>query len=306
MFDSFITVQVESEGQICSSNLMVSSAESEHILGRNLINHFSLVIWGSSGGSIGDQPDALSMVHSPPSVDAVHALMCTTKESSQLSDDPTIQANYASMFWEFPALELPRLGHYPFQHRITLQPDTVPVAFQMHPVPLALHEKVEEVVCELDRQGVWEPCEKSEWMLCMVTPMKPTGEVCITTDFSLLNKSIIPFQLPLPVPEDLFQQTQGSKFFSKLDLVKAFHNIELHPDSRTLTTTLTPLGLRQYRRLPLGLIDSGAVCQKLVYETLADLEGVAVYIDDILIYSETVEQHDSLLWQVYMQRWISY
>ncbi len=76
--------------------------------------------------------------------------------------------------------------------------------------------------------------------------MKPTGEVWITTDFSLVNKSVIPSRFPLPVPEDLFQQTRGSKFFSKLDLVKAFHNIELHPDSRMLTTMLTLLGLHQY------------------------------------------------------------
>ncbi len=98
----------------------------------------------------------------------------------------------------------------------------------------------------MDRQGVWESCEKSEWALRMVTPMKPTGEVWITTDFSLVNKSVIPSQVPLSVPVDVFQQTRGSKFFSKLDLMKVFHNIELHTDSRTLTTTLMLLGLRQY------------------------------------------------------------
>ncbi len=82
------------------------------------------------------------------------------------------------MLQEFPSLKLPRLRHYPhFQHRIQLQPDTVPVAFWMHPVPLALREKVEEEVWELDRQGVWELCEKSEWVLRMVMSMKPTGEV---------------------------------------------------------------------------------------------------------------------------------
>ncbi len=59
----------------------------------------------------------------------------------------------------------------------------MPVAIQMQPVPIALREKVEDAVRELDRQEIWEPCEKSEWALRMVTPMKPTGEVRITTDF---------------------------------------------------------------------------------------------------------------------------
>ncbi len=74
----------------------------------------------------------------------------------------------------------------------------------MWPVPLALCEKVEDAVRELDQQEIWEPYEKSEWVLRMVMPMKPTGEVCITMDFHLLNQSVVPMQFPLPIPEDLF------------------------------------------------------------------------------------------------------
>ncbi len=124
--------------------------------------------------------------------------------------------------------------------------------------------------------------------------MKLTGEVRIT-DFRLLNQSMVPTRFPLPIPEDLFLQTKGSCYFSKLDLIKGYHNIELHPDSRPLTAMLTPFGLRQYHRLPLGLTDVGAVCQKLVHGILADLEGVITYIDDILIFADTVKQHDSIL-----------
>ncbi len=90
---------------------------------------------------------------------------------------------------------------------------------------------------------------------------------------------------------------KGSHYFSKLDLIKGYHNIELHPDSQPLTATLMPLGLQQYRWLPLGLTDVGAVCQKLVHEMLADLDGVVTYIDNIFIFAETVEQHDSILRQ---------
>ncbi len=108
---------------------------------------------------------------------------------------------------------------------------------------------------------------------------------------------MVPTQFPLPIPEDLFLQTKGSRYFSKLDLIKGYHNIELHPDSRTLTATLTHLGLHQYHCLPLGLTDVGAVCQKLVHGILADLDGVVTYINNILIFAETVEQHDSILQQ---------
>ncbi len=131
----------------------------------------------------------------------------------------------------------------------------IPVTCCMRPVPLALHEMVEDAVRELIWQGIWEPVEKSEWALRLVTPMKPTGEVRVTTDFMPLNKSVILSRYPLPLPDKIFQKTRGSSDFSKLDLVKGYHQIELHPESRPLAATLKPLGLCQYKHIPLGLTD---------------------------------------------------
>ncbi len=70
------------------------------------------------------------------------------------------------------------LGVFPdYQHRIKLKPGTVPVICHPRPVPLVLHEGVENAVRELDQNGIWEPMEKSEWVLHPVTPVKPTGEL---------------------------------------------------------------------------------------------------------------------------------
>ncbi len=80
-------------------------------------------------------------------------------------------------------------------------------------------------------------------------------------DITPLNKSVIPSHFPLPLPEELFLQTKGSTVYSKLVLVKGYHQTELHPDSQPLTTTHTPLGLRQYCHMPLGFMDSGAMMQ---------------------------------------------
>ncbi len=94
----------------------------------------------------------------------------------------------------------------------------------------------------------------------MVMPLKPDGSVWVTTDLSTLNKFVVPSCYPLLLLEDIFLQTWGSKYFMKLDLIKAIHQFELHSDSRPLTTTLMPLGPHQYCHFPLGLKDSGAVC----------------------------------------------
>ncbi len=86
-------------------------------------------------------------------------------------------------------------------------------------------------------------------MLRIVTQMSPTkqtGEVCIIMDFHLLNQSVVLTRFLLLIPEDLFLQTKALHYFSKLDLIKGYNNIELHPDSRPLTSTLMPLGLHQH------------------------------------------------------------
>ncbi len=73
--------------------------------------------------------------------------------------------------------------------------------------------------------------EKPEWVLHLVTPIKPTGELCITTDFTPLNKSVVPSRHLLPTPEELFLKMRGSSWLTKLDLVKGYHQLELHLDS---------------------------------------------------------------------------
>ncbi len=81
-------------------------------------------------------------------VDKVHALMPLPAQHP--SHAPEIDS-CSAILKEVPGLALPKLGHYSnFQHRIKLQPGTVPVATQMQPVPLALCEKVEDTVRELD------------------------------------------------------------------------------------------------------------------------------------------------------------
>ena len=79
----------------------------------------------------------------------------------------------------------------------------------------------------------------------------------------------------------------GAKQFSKMDMKKEFFNIRLHPDSRALTTMVTPLGLWQYMWLLMGLKESSAVFQRLVAQALAGLQGVVAYIDDILVFGKT-------------------
>ncbi len=73
--------------------------------------------------------------------------------------------------------------------------------------------------------------------------------------------------------------------------MKAYYHILLAPESHLLTLMMTPLGSRQYIKLPLGLKDSGAAFRQAIHETLKDCPGVMPYINDILVYGRKQSEH---------------
>ena len=207
-------------------------------------------------------------------------------------------SNSQSILNEFPKLVSDDVGTFPgYQHKIELTPDTVPQAQRLRPVPLARRDKVQTEVTAMEDMDIWESIDKSSWVHHMVTVPKADGGIRVTTDLSPLNKFVIPDRFPLPNPKDLFLELKGATVFSKLDLRKAFFHIELAPESRPLTTTLTHQGLRMYKRLPMGLKDSSSVCQRLVSQTLAGCPGTISYIDDIVIFGTSQVEHDANLRQ---------
>jgi transposase InsO family protein len=129
----------------------------------------------------------------------------------------------------------------------------------------------------------------------MVVVDKKDGGVRITSDLSSLNEFIVPVRHPLPLISDIFLQLRDAKFFSKIDIEKAYYSIALDEESKKLTATITPLGLMCYNRLPMGMKDSAAVFQKLVSKALSGCNNTAAYMDDILIYGTTKGEHDEAL-----------
>ena len=86
---------------------------------------------------------------------------------------------------------------------------------------------------------------------------------------------------------------RGSTWFTTLDLTKGYHQMNLDNGSREFTAFTTPMGLYQWKVLPLGMKTSGAVFQQLMDSVLGDLQPkiAVVYINDITIFSSTLEQH---------------
>jgi len=116
-------------------------------------------------------------------------------------------------------------------------------------------------------------------------------------DFRGLNERTVRDAHPLPLPEMMFDHLQGARLFSKLDLLKGFWQIPLRPKTRELLAFSTPLGLKQPRYMPFGIMNAPATFQREMQRVLKDrlYKGVLVFIDDILIYSRSVEEHVELV-----------
>jgi hypothetical protein len=116
-------------------------------------------------------------------------------------------------------------------------------------------------------------------------------------DYRGPNDLIVSDAHPLPLPEQMFNELLGSAVFSKLDLTKGFWQIPMERKSRKILAMATPLGLYEPLFMPFGMKNAPAVFQREMSRVLqARLHrGVGVFIDDIIIYSKTVEQHEELV-----------
>ena len=96
----------------------------------------------------------------------------------------------------------------------------------------------------------------------------------------------------LPKPDDIFPTLAGGKHFTTLDLSHAYNQLIMDEESRKLVTVNTHKGLYQYTRLPFGIASAPAVFQRIMNTILQGIEGVACYIDDIIITGRTTEDRD--------------
>lgn len=141
-------------------------------------------------------------------------------------------------------------------------------------------------------QGIIERVnEPSRHVSPMVIVPKSTGiRICI--DMRLANRAIIRENHPLPTLDDIWPQLNKATVFSIIDIKNAFHQVELSPESRHITTFITKRGLLRYTRLMFGITNAPELFQKTLVRILIGCKGVINYLDDILIFGSDKEDHD--------------
>ena len=138
---------------------------------------------------------------------------------------------------------------------------------------------------------------RSPWASPVVLVKKRDGSHRFCVDYRGLNSVTKPDSYPLPRIEDLLDQLGQSAYFSSIDLSSGFWQIRMLPDSQEKTAFMTQQGLFEFRVMPFGLTNAPAVFQRLMQQVVTPLnpsagpDFVSVYLDDILVFSRTLEQH---------------
>lgn len=182
-----------------------------------------------------------------------------------------------------------------YRHEVKRRPGIPPVATKLRRLPLLLREQVAHELSRLERSGVIERVSASDWVSPLVVVKKKNGSLRLCVDLREPNKAIVIDGFPLPHIEELLEQLTGAKYFSKLDLASAYHQVELSESSRDLTTFITHDGLFRFRRVCFGLASAPAVFQKMMSDILKGCSGVLCYLDDILVWGKTRQEHDANL-----------
>jgi hypothetical protein len=127
---------------------------------------------------------------------------------------------------------------------------------------------------------------------------KPNRSLRLCLDPQALNKYIVKDSFLIPTYDEIFMKLRDKKYFTTLDLKNGFYQIELSDKSKELCSFNTPFGVYSFQRLPFGVSTAAEVFQRYNTEVFGDIDGVCVYIDDLLISSSCPRQHDRILTQV--------
>jgi hypothetical protein len=211
-----------------------------------------------------------------------------SQEERKMEEIPVVQ-EFLDVFPEdFPGLSLDR----EIEFCIDLIPGAAPISkapYRMAPAEL---KELKKQIQELLDKGFIRP-SVSPWGAPVLFVKKKDGTFRMCIDYRELNKITIKNKYPLPRIDDLFDQLQGARIFSKIDLRSGYHQLKIRGEDISKTAFRTRYGHYEYVVMPFGLANAPVAFMDLMNRVFHDFldQFVVVFIDDILIYSKSWEEH---------------
>ena len=184
------------------------------------------------------------------------------------------------------------------KHQIKLS-DQTPFKHRPRPIRPQDLDAVRRHLQELSEAGVIQESE-SPFSSPIVVVRKKNGDVRLCIDYRKLNLQTIKDAYALPNLEETFSALTGSKWFSVLDLKSGYYQIEVEEADKPKTAFVCPLGFWEFNRMPQGITNAPSTFQRLMEKCMGDinLKEVLVFLDDLIIFSETFEEHETRLLHV--------
>jgi transposase InsO family protein len=181
------------------------------------------------------------------------------------------------------------IGKADFEHDIELTPGPA-VRERPRPIPPQDLEEVRQHIKELLEANIIKP-STSPFASPIVLVRKKNGALRMCIDYRRINARTVRDSYALPKIEDLFKTLGGAKFFTSVDLSKAYYQVPLSERAKKISAFTTPFGLFEFERLSFGMVNGPMTFQKLMEQCFRDmnLAELIIFLDDILIHAENLE-----------------
>ena len=211
---------------------------------------------------------------------------------SEFKCDPDQQEFY-DLLDSFPDVLTPNFHAKENKHNIEHYIETKghPVFAKPRRLDQAKLEAARAEFAELERLGIIRR-SNSPWSSPLHVVPKANGKLRPCGDYRRLNEMTVDDKYPLPHIHDFNEELLGATIFSKVDLIRGYHQVPVAKDDIKKTAIVTPFGLWEYDRMPFGLKNSAQAFQRLMDGIFGSLPFVFVYLDDLLIASKSAEEHE--------------
>jgi hypothetical protein len=292
------SVPIQFGSKLIKTDLVLLDLEGiDVILGTNWMTEHGVLLDISSRVIEINSPHQEAIILYLPQQEYLHS--CTYAITDVKVKDIPIVCEYPDVFPDdLPGMPPDR----DIEFIIELQPGTAPISKRPYRMPPNELAELKIQLQDLLDKGFIRP-SASPWGCPALFVKKKDNSLRLCVDYRPLNAVTIKNKYPLPRIDILFDQLAGAKVFSKIDLRSGYHQIKIRPCDIPKTAFSTRYGLYEYLVMSFGLTNAPAYFMYLMNSVfMPELDKfVVVFIDDILIYSKTKEDHVNHL-RVVLQR----